>query len=91
MTEIVPFDLTNDSEPAAFTNTAPAMEPAQKDTGAMIRRDLSTDATGLWTFPEVARAAAVDILQHPTAGPFMSLLGGPSVRMRNAVMHLQQA
>ncbi len=90
MPEIITLDLTNDSDPAAFTNAAPAMEPVQKDTGAMIRRDLSTDATGLWTLPEVARAAAVDILLHPAAGPSMVMIGGPSVRMRHAVMHLQQ-
>lgn len=94
--EIVTFRLTDGSDSKAFAQAAAAMEPFLKETGAMIRRDLSVDKDGLWTdyilwtSPEAARDAAARIMQDPAAGPFMSMIDGASARMRHAAIHLQQ-
>lgn len=93
--EIVTFRLIDGADPLAFTRAAAAMEPFLRDTGGMIRRDLSVDADGLWTdhilwtSAATAKAAAAAIMEDPAAGPFMSMIDGPSAVMRHAQVHLQ--
>ncbi|MEX0370612.1 MAG: hypothetical protein AB3N09_08275 [Tateyamaria sp.] len=94
--EIVTFRLLPGSDAQAFAKAAAEMEPFLKETGGMIRRDLSVDEDGLWTDHiiwtslEVAKKAAAEVMQHPSAQPCMAMIDGPSAQMRHAQVHLQQ-
>ena len=93
--EIVTFRLAEGTDPSEFTKAAAAMEPFLKDTGAVIRRDLSVDKNGLWTdhilwtSAEAASAAAARIMQEPVAAPFMSMIDASSAQMRHASVRMQ--
>ena len=94
--EIVTFRLIEGTEPAAFVAAAADMGPFLRSTGAMIKRTLSSDDTGLWTDHiiwtslDAAQTAAAQMFEHPEAGPFMAMIDPNGMDMRHAPIQLQQ-
>ena len=94
--EIVTFRLLPGADPQAFAKAAADMEPFLQETGGMISRHLSVDDDGLWTDHilwtslEMAKKAAAEVMQHPSAQPCMAMIDGPTAQMRHARVHLQQ-
>jgi hypothetical protein len=92
--EIVTFRIKPDADAHAFVARASDMMPILQEKAAFRRRALSRDDTGLWTdhlewrsLPE-ALDAARQMMEHPTAAPFLALIDPDSVTMRHAKLHL---
>jgi len=94
--EVVTFRLIEGTDPAAFVAAADDMGPFLRNTGAMIKRTLSVDDTGLWTDHitwtslEAAKAAAAQMFEQPAAQPFMAMISPEGMDMRHAPIQLQQ-
>jgi len=96
VSEIVTFRLIDGTDPAAFVNAADDMGPFLRSTGAMIKRTLSVDDTGLWTDHivwtslDAAKSAAGAMFERPEAAPFMAMIAPDGMDMRHATIQLQQ-
>ncbi|WP_299653899.1 hypothetical protein [uncultured Tateyamaria sp.] len=94
--EIVTFRLIEGTDTATFIAAADDLGPFLRSTGAMIKRTLSSDDTGLWTDHitwtslEAAKAAATQMFERPEAQPFMSMIDPNGMDMRHAPIQLQQ-
>ncbi|MEP6196983.1 MAG: hypothetical protein ABJ162_01135 [Erythrobacter sp.] len=94
--EVVTFRLVDGADPAAFVSAADDMGPFLRSTGAMIKRTLSVDDTGLWTDHitwtslEAAKAASAQMFEQPAAQPFMAMISPEGMDMRHAPIQLQQ-
>ncbi|MEM8654504.1 MAG: hypothetical protein AAGF36_07135 [Pseudomonadota bacterium] len=94
--EIVTFRLIDGTNTADFLTAAKDMGPFLRGTGAMIRRTLSEDHSGLWTDHIIwtslaaAQAAAAQMFERPEAQPFLAMINSDGVAMRHAPVHLQQ-
>ena len=94
--EVVTFRLVEGADPAAFVTAADDMGPFLRSTGAMIKRTLSVDDTGLWTDHitwtslAAATAAAAQMFEQPAAQPFMAMISPEDMDVRHAPIQLQQ-
>ncbi|WP_234423628.1 hypothetical protein [Tateyamaria sp. Alg231-49] len=94
--EVVTFRLVEGTDPAAFIAAADDMGPFLRSTGAMIKRTLSVDETGLWTDHitwasfGAAKTAAAQKFEQPEAQPFMSMISPDGMDMRHAPIQLKQ-
>ncbi|MEQ3707814.1 hypothetical protein [Tateyamaria sp.] len=94
--EVVTFRLIEGTDPATFVAAADDMGPFLRGTGAMVKRTLSVDDTGLWTDHitwtslDAAKAAAAQMFEQPEAQPFMAMISPEGVDMRHAPIQLQQ-
>lgn len=94
--EIVTFRLVDGTDPASFIAAADGMGPFLRSTGAMIKRTLSSDDSGLWTDHitwvslDAAKSAAREMFARPEAQPVMSMIDHDSIDMRHAPIQLQQ-
>ena len=88
--EIVTFRLVDGSDPAAFVGAAKGTEAALRARGALVRRFLTVDSTGVWTDViewtdmDAALAAAEAVMAMPDFAPFGTMIDGDSVVMRHA-------
>ena len=88
--EIVSFRLNEGVSDTAFLDAAAGTEAMLRARGALVRRYLVRDETGLWTdiiewtSMEAALAAAETVLQHPDFAPFGGMIDGHTVQMRHA-------
>ena len=88
--EIVTFRLKPGTVQDQFLSAAQGTEAMLRDRGALTRRFLTVDDTGLWTdviewtSMGEALAAAEAVMVHPDFAPFGALIDEASVTMRHA-------
>ncbi len=88
--EIVTFRRIEGTNPEQFLNAARGTEALLRERGALIRRFLTVDKTGLWTdviewtSMDEALAAAEAVMQHPDFAPFGSMIDPATVELRHA-------
>lgn len=88
--EIVTFRLKSDVNEPEFLKAAAGTEKMLRDRGALVRRYLVRDESGLWsdviewTSMAAALSAAEAVMQHPDFAPFGGMIDGPTVEMRHA-------
>ena len=88
--EIVSFRLVEGTDQADFLNAAHGTEAILREQGALTRRFLTVDETGLWTdvvewtSMNAALTAAETVVTHPDFAPFGSMIDGDTVDMRHA-------
>lgn len=92
--EIVTFRLLPGIGEAAFVETARALESFLHAEPGFVARRLSRGDDGLWTDHvqwsdlEAAKAAALRVMSHPDAAPFMAAIEPESVSMRHETLRL---
>jgi hypothetical protein len=90
--EIVTFRLAEGAETAAFLDAARGTEAMLRDRGALVRRFLTVDETGLWTdviewtSHDAALTAAEAVMAEPSFQPFMAMIDASSASMRHAAI-----
>lgn len=88
--EIVTFRTVEGIAPDQFLNAARATETMLRERGALVRRFLTVDDSGLWTdviewtSMNEALAAAEAVIQHPDFAPFGAMIDGSTVQIRHA-------
>ena len=88
--EIVTFRLVAGADTEQFLSAARGTEAMLRERGALIRRFLTMDDTGLWTdviewtSMGEALAAAEAVMAHPDFAPFGSMADPNTVEMRHA-------
>lgn len=90
--EIVTFRLADGVDTAAFLDAARGTEAMLRDRGALVRRFLTVDETGLWTdviewsSRDAALTAAEAVMAEPSFQPFMAMIDPASATMRHAAI-----
>ena len=88
--EIVSFKLMDNADESAFVEAAGGTEAILRARGALVRRYLVRDESGLWTdvvewtSMAAALAATEAVMSHPDFAPFGSMIDGSTVDMRHA-------
>ncbi len=88
--EIVTYRLKPGTDEAAYLDAARATEAFLRGTGAVVRRALTVDGSGIWTdvihwtSMEAAKAAEAEAMQRPEFVAFFSAIDEQSVTMRHA-------
>lgn len=93
--EIITYRLNQGVRPEAYLQAARATVPFLNSTGAVVSRNLSRDADGLWTehvvwtSQDAARAAEAEAMQRPEFAAFFAMVNESTMVMRFAPILLQ--
>ena len=93
--EFVTFRLNAGVSDQSFLAAAAQTRAFLSDTGAVLRRSLSKDDSGIWTdhilwkSMGIAKSTAEVAMQHPDFAPLLSMIDPDSVALRHAPVLMQ--